>query len=382
MNAKAIYVLANDIVPGSSMPVAAPGLRASGLVDGLVANGLAAQLVTPTGNTPSPWRSPVPRPGSPRAIAVRPVDLRSFFSTRAPATVIITNFNYIEAVEGIDGLDIVFDLFAPKVLELRCGVPAPAAAAVARATERKIRALQSASGFLVNGRKKLPYLSSWLERAGVKAAPSRVAVAEMAVPASPLAPDTDGPLRLVMGGYVQKWSRPGAWLDVVAAHLPADAVVSIALNSHWGNRNRGRDVALGDLALHPGMNRVSSMAFEQFQELLSTHHVMLDLFEDTEERRLAMVTRTVVALASGVPVIHPPFTEVSPLIEKFDAGWLVDAGDSDAVAASVASVVADRAGVRAKAANAHKLWKAHFDPAVATKEAALLIRRLHDEADK
>ena len=81
-------------------------------------------------------------------------------------------------------------------------------------------------------------------------------------------------------------------------------------------------------------------------------------------------------LCSGKPVVHPPFTEVAPLIEKCDAGWLVDPADEEAVAGVLAEIVGDRAAVAAKAAGARKLWARHLDPAVAVEGLVRVIDRI------
>jgi glycosyltransferase involved in cell wall biosynthesis len=89
-----------------------------------------------------------------------------------------------------------------------------------------------------------------------------------------------------------------------------------------------------------------------------------------------VVTRSVVALACGVPVVHPPFTEVSPLIAAYDAGWLVDPEDLEAVEAVLAEIIGHPEVVAAKAANARRLWMEALDPRVTTAPLARLARRL------
>lgn len=376
-----VFVIANDVVPGSAMPVAAPGLRAHGLVAGLLANGVPATLVVPTGQGRSPWRSPLPRPSQPFTAVVRPVDLRDFLTTRAPATVLITNSNQIDRVEGIEGIALVFDMFAPKMLELSCGQPPPSPAALDRLAERKRRALQASSGYVVNGAKKLPYLADWLSDSAVDPTNVPVALAEMALPStvSSSSPARNGgPLQLLIAGYVQNWSRPGRWLEQVGERLSEAVLLDVMLPSHWGGGARQR-AATADLSIfegHPSVARADSMPFERFRHFVASHHVAIDLFDETAERRLAMVTRTVTALASGTPVIHPPFTEVSPLIESYDAGWLVDPADSSTLARVLDEIIDDREAVDAKTANTARLWADHFDPAVAARPLVELLEGL------
>ena len=69
-----------------------------------------------------------------------------------------------------------------------------------------------------------------------------------------------------------------------------------------------------------------------------------------------------VALSCGVPVVHPPFTEVSPLVAAYDAGWLVDPADPEAVDAVFDEVVGRPEVVAAKAAGARRLWRGGARP--------------------
>ena len=80
-----------------------------------------------------------------------------------------------------------------------------------------------------------------------------------------------------------------------------------------------------------------------------------------------MVTRSIIALACGVPVLHPPFTEVSPMIAEYDAGWLVDPEDKTALEAVISGIIDDPDGLRRKKENARKLASAIIEPEVAVK---------------
>jgi glycosyltransferase involved in cell wall biosynthesis len=104
--------------------------------------------------------------------------------------------------------------------------------------------------------------------------------------------------------------------------------------------------------------------------------VVLDLFDRTRERELAVITRTIVALCSGKPVVHPPFTEVSPLIEQFDAGWLVDTADPAGVAAVLSQIVSDREEVARKAQGARELWRHELDPHLTVEGLVRVIEQI------
>ena len=129
--------------------------------------------------------------------------------------------------------------------------------------------------------------------------------------------------------------------------------------------------AQGTLTTRPGPGIVTQ-EMEDNAELVkrtsllpSIAHLAVDLFPRTPEREYAMVTRTVVALASGLPVIHPPFTEVSPLIEGFGAGWLLEAEDHTGLSEVLTAIGADRTVLQARARGARRLAAERLEPGAA-----------------
>jgi glycosyltransferase involved in cell wall biosynthesis len=109
------------------------------------------------------------------------------------------------------------------------------------------------------------------------------------------------------------------------------------------------------------------MNFSEFLRFLSTVDVSIDLFQHNLEREYAMVTRSVISLACGVPVIHPPFTEVSPMIAEYDAGWLVDPSDTAALEKVISAALDNLEMVRRKQENARTLASEVLNPPVAVK---------------
>jgi glycosyltransferase involved in cell wall biosynthesis len=118
------------------------------------------------------------------------------------------------------------------------------------------------------------------------------------------------------------------------------------------------------------------MNFSEFLRFLSTIDVTIDLFQHNLEREYAMVTRSVISLACGVPVIHPPFTEVSPMIAEYDAGWLVDPPDTAALEKVISRILDDPELVRRKRENARALASEVLDPAVAVKPLIRILESL------
>ena len=102
---------------------------------------------------------------------------------------------------------------------------------------------------------------------------------------------------------------------------------------------------------------------------------MVDVFAPSAERRLAMITRSAVALGWGVPVIHGVDSEVADIIREFDAGWVETSTDPTRWA-RIAHEAADPEILAEKARGARAARDARFDPHVALAEAASELLRV------
>lgn len=378
-----VIFVSNDIVPGCGLPVAAPGLRVHGLADGMRSRGHEVTTIVMRGPLERQWNGTVPPPMPPDTIALRAGELKQFLRTCPPSVVVITNANQIDNIPDDAGHRLIIDFFAPKLLELvyRDGPDAPyPAQELSEVRARKLRGIRRADGFVVNGRKKMPYFLAWILQSDHDIRTLPFEHAGMCLPAAftdAPAPDDDRPLRFAMAGYLQGWSVPGEWLRALTPPLHAGAcTLDAMLPDHWSGKDPAESPELARLLAEHALTPHGAMAFDDYQALIAGCDVVLDLFDRTRERELAVVTRTISALCCGKPVVHPPFTEVSPLIEEFDAGWLIDPADDDAVRDTLARILTDRAAVAEKARNARRLWAAHLDPTVATaglEQVALAI---------
>ena len=372
-----VFILSNDVVPSLGMPVAAPGLRAFGLAEGLRANGVKVKTLVTRGFTDRQWlrfgRS-VPHPTAPQAEVVSARRLARYLETNAPAVAVLINSNQVDHLRPIRGVRYVLDFFAPKMLETLYqhgeGYPRDELAALRR---RKIRAIELADAFIVNGKKKLPYFLAWMLQADRDVRTLPVEVVNMCAPtyfSGETGPVGSG-VRFAIAGYLQSWSTLGSWVKVVERQLERPGMsLDLLLPWHWGGAAERSHESRADLDWLEGHDSVTThgpMTFSEFQAFLSGVDVSIDLFQHNLEREYAMVTRSVISLACGVPVIHPPFTEVSPMIAEYDAGWLIDPPDTKALEDVIGGILDDPDVVRRKKENARALASEVLDPAVAVK---------------
>lgn len=374
-----VFIISNDIVPSLGMPVAAPGLRAFGLAEGLRANGARVKTLVVKGFVDRQWMrfgKSVPHPMGPDTEVVGSWRLSRYLQTHAPATVIIINSNQVDNLRPIPGIKYVLDFFAPKMLEMLYHHSGEyPEKEISELRQRKIRAIKLADGFIVNGEKKVPYFLGWLLQADKDIRGLPFEVVNMCAPLgfsgpARTGPDAGGPVRFAVAGYLHSWSTLGGWVNVMERHLGGSGVsLDLMVPWHWSvseyeHKSRGD---LDRLAGYRSVTTHAPMTFSNFQRFLSGVDVAIDLFQHNLEREYAMVTRSIIALACGVPVLHPPFTEVSRMIAEYDAGWLVDPEDQPALEAVIEEIVGDPDALRRKKENARKLAAAVIEPKVAVE---------------
>lgn len=369
-----ILVVANDVTPGFGLPVAAPGLRAWSLATGLRAHGHDVDVVVDA--RPLAKASPGATPPSSTDATALPLDrLDDVVATHAPDAVVFTNSNHVHRLSTDHDCAIVYDFFAPKMLEQGLGAERHAPAALARLRERKIAALQRADVVAVNGPKKHGYVLAWLLQGDRDVRTVRVVDTPFGVP--PRAPTPhEGPVRLAVAGYVQAWSRAGAHVEqLLAAVDELDIELHVLVAQHWGGDGSPTDGGYGDLVGHPRVTTHPTLAFDAFRDLIADVDVTIDVFEHHLEREYAMVTRTLVALCTGAAVVHPDHTEVAGYVRRHEAGWLLPDGRPEALLEHCRRIADARDEVFERRENAHRLARGELAPEVAT---AALARALEE----
>ncbi len=375
-----VVLISNDVVPGSTLPVAAPGLRVAGLAEGLRAHDFDVDVVVVKHIVTKVWNAHLPLPHAPQTLVLPGQRLMEYLTARRPVVAVMTNSNQVNQLHRDEGVRFVFDFFAPKVLEMISDreVRYPLEE-VQELRRRKISALSLADAIIVNGAKKLPYVLAWLLQTDRDVRTIPTAVVPMCVPLGHHRPArTDGPLRLGIAGYIQAWSTANEWVRQLDDVLSQPEVfLDVVRPRHWGGVRDGDQFSgdgLARLATRANVRlRDRLMTFSEYREFLTGIDLVVDLFDYNLEREYAMVTRAVVALACGLPVVHPPFTEVAPLIDHYEAGWLVDPADPGALRRVLDEVLDDRQLLAARTANAQRLATEVFEPASAVKPLVGLV---------
>lgn len=370
-----LLVIANDVLPGSGLPTAAPGLRASGLAWGLRDHGIDVTVALDRRPLARASRGNVPPPRVPGTVRLEPPLLGAYIRTHRPKAVVITNSNQFDHLDLPDDVQLIYDFFAPKLLELQAEERPGLQEAVEALKARKARALARADLVISNGAKKLDYIRDQLVRAGRD--PDQVPIVNVPTPLAPLPPmqPKAGPIQAIVAGYFQPWSTPAQWAFELEPLL-ADGrlTLHVLLADHWGGQSRVQaSEAFRALLELPHVVRHHAAEYGDFRDLLRRCDVSIDVFERNPERELAMVTRTLVALSCGVPVVHVPFTETGALIAKHGGGWLVDEKNPASVREVLDNMAVTDRGA-AKRAEAHAFAWDQLAPAAAVRPLVHVLK--------
>jgi hypothetical protein len=371
-----IAILSNDLIPGMGLPVAAPGIRAWGLALGLRELGHDVTIILEGWMMSQAWRSTVPPPVPRGCTILYPKRIREYVRAHGIQALVITNSNHATNLGDLGDCRLVYDFFAPKMLELAENIARQdLAEAIAALEQQKLAALAKSDAVVVNGAKKLDYVRDWMARSGGPDLP--VAVVNPGLPPMLPEPGPTGPLQVIVSGYLQPWSHPGAWVDAVLPLLDEGQVdLHLLVGFHWGQRQARATMSpeMQRLAEHPAVRRHRLLRLGDFRRLLARCHLSIDVFARNPERELAMVTRSVVALSCGLPVMHVPFSEVSGWIEEYDAGWLVDEDDVTAMRSVLQGAAADLSTLEPKRGGALAVARKVLEPGVAAQPLERILQ--------
>jgi len=321
-------------------------------------------------------------------VVVELPELMDRIRSTKPDAVVFTNANLTPHLQPVDGVRFVYDLFAPKMLE-RLASPG-SESGWETLVEQKERALAMSDLVWVNGRRKLGYALGWLMRPGVEhqrqamSKPSmfeldpasRLQLVEMPVelPHTNEVANDEGAARCRIGiaGYAQPWSVLGEVHPAHRALSDAGHDLHCLLPQHWAVGDSPAPVS----AMPPGtIFDDGPLLLDDFHHWVRSMDVMVDVFTQSAERRVAMITRSAVALGWGVPVIHGVDSEVADIVREYDAGWVETSTDPTRWR-NLVDEVSDPDVRRQKRAGALAAQRERFDPHAALGEAAWRLKEV------
>lgn len=379
-----VLVISNDVIEGFGVPVAAPGLRATGLAVGLREHGHEVSISVPEDLLGMLFGSDIPEPPD-GAVVVSPTALMAHIDATGAEVVVFINSNMSSHLQPRSGVRFIYDFFAPKILESTSS--AQGGRSFSDVAAEKERALALADEVWVNGQRKMGYALGWMLRDGVEqlrtesfgfpslrsgdlTAPLRLVEMPVALPDG-ISPDdangSPGPgTRIGIAGYAQNWSTLSSVARGHSTLVDHGHELHALTPQHWAAdpSNAPINILPAGVVQHEG-----PLPFAEFAEWVQGMDAMVDLFAPSAERSFAMVTRSAVALRLGVPLIHAVDSEISDLIQFYDAGWVLDPDDGERWEV-IATEVGDPAVLARKRSGAKRVSVERFEPRSALFSAA------------
>lgn len=240
----------------------------------------------------------------------------------------------------------------------------------------KIKAFTKVDLIIAGSTRQKMYLTAWCLMAGMN--PDHISIEVVPFSLPPEIPDTapsEEPL-FVMAGYDWPWLDGRKAVEVVSGELERLGQGHLHIyTTHppytdiLPHEDSSCDTS-GNLEVDhlPRITRHDPVSFKELVGILSKSSVALDIWNPNLERELAFPTRTVVYLWSGLPVIASPNGELSALIDRYQAGWMVESHDHESLAGLVRKIVKNpkqlrqtRTNVRRLVAN-HLTWDKAIEP--------------------
>lgn len=352
---KPILILTCEPLPNSSEPIGGGGVRAWGLGQGLKHRGWKVVYGQPG---PGPWR---PSSGQEEEVVffdllhqertIREVD---------PAVVIVEQHglaNFIPMTE----IPLVIDINGPLILEntYRRG------AEIFSDMTAKINSLKKADLFLCAGPRQKYYLSAWCLVSGIDLRKIPIEIVPGVLnPELPKRTWSKEPT-FVYAGTLWPWIDSIPWLETIAETLDRLGKGKLQIvyrlppvENPVGESEFQVDLDVDLLKLCAGkksIELIEALPYPDYLRRIRTGHVGVSLYEPSIEREMAVMSRTLDYLWSGLPVIDASFTELSGLIDSHRAGWKIDAGDLQGLRELVERIVGDRRVCLRRGANAQRL---------------------------
>jgi glycosyltransferase involved in cell wall biosynthesis len=257
--------------------------------------------------------------------------------------------------------------------------------------DEKIGRLRMGDFFTCAGKYQKYYFVAWLMKAGVLNVASERILADIPVSFDPALPDIDAEkfrkdVNFIYSGFFLPWQNPFKSFGVLADVMD--------------RKNRGTFDIYG--GRHP-ITAMDTGAFDNFilknkdnrsvrfngvlsrRDLLEKYkraHVALDLMSWNMERELAITTRTVEYLWSGLPVIYNNYSELSGYITRYKAGWCLDPENVGELRSVLEQIVDNPEQLYEYSLNAHRLVRENFTWDRTIKPLAEFCRNPHKRDSK
>lgn len=356
---RTVLVFTVDTIPGSELNVSGGGLRTWGLGEGLKSKGHEVIYSMP--------RKLVEGSNFSNELvdyAYQPEHLWKIIRKVVPDVIIFEQWGLATYLEKTN-IPVIIDLHGSLIIEnyfrKHRGLHYNIAA--------KIKTLTKADFIICPSQRQKNYFIPWLMLSGFQVNEESIAVVPVSL--SPDLPEKShsDELTFIFSGGLWPWINPSPALEIVAEQVKSlgngrlrifaqkPDLKKLLPRDTFGNGQNFNIDSIKDtngVSIHPFIPHAALL------KELQAADVAVDIYQWNRERELAFSTRTIEFLWSGVPVIHADYSEISPYIAEYQAGWCLDPNDIESIKKTVSTICDDPARVRECGKNAQALVKDHF----------------------
>lgn len=365
--AERVLIVTTEALPDCGRPVGGGGIRSWSLGEALKARGCQVEYAFPYS-----LAKRLDLPDSQRRHLFNRTDLTAMVAASGADVAVFEQWYPLSFLEE-SPCAVAVDLPGPLILEnlYRGGK------AFHGSVLRKIRALAKADLFIYATPLQWSYWLPWLILAGVPHENPPLVHIPISMPQPPPQREDRGgkPLCFSYAGLFWAWADPTPALDALCRVLPEHPGAGLSIiggrhPQHQIEGERYRD-EIANYGRHPQVTFREPMPFSDLTNALAHADVGLNLETPNAERRLSSTIRAVVQLWSGLPIVVGEASWLAPLVREYDAGWVANPGDPQALHQLFKSILANPDAARARSANAQRLVSEQLD-------AAKTIQPLHE----
>jgi len=326
-----VFLVAHGLYPISGHTVTGNGVRAWGLLQGLRHFGHRITYATPEDTAWPGWEK-----GKAQDIDVvlfrTASDLGQAIRAGSPDVLVIVNWELIEWLPTDLHIPIVFDLIAPRLLEMQ--FQETGHQGLGAEVLRYLNALARGSRFLCSTERQKAFYYSWLMMSGLDCREELIDVIPIsAAPSSaPQSGNRGTELTFVCGGVSWLWQDPSPCLNrllQVLEERKQGQLLVMAGGYPLAAQKDSQTHLSRELSASSRLAKKGLLSYDEMEKLFRSADVAVDLGKRTPERELSFSYRVVEYLRCGLPVICNHYLDIAAKIDAYEAGWIIDTEEND-----------------------------------------------------
>jgi len=359
-----VLVFTSDILPLPGLPTSGGGLRSWQIIQGLKSAGLEVEYSMPIEDRYLSALYFDKIPAEAKANAWNKFNQKQIVEKVEPDVIVFANPDLNFLPHDID-IPIACDLHGPRIIEFELMTRDVDAKDRSRRLSIKINNLARADFLTCAGKNQRYYFLSFLLQTGQVLKDIKIEY----MPVS-LSPELPKPLKknetinFIYAGGFYPWQEYHSGLFTLANFLKKNGkgILEIYGGSHRLFRQDYEDFNYfkAEVSYNNVVHFKGYVTREDLIKKYCSSWVAFEVMGQNFERELAFTTRTVEFLWCGLPVVYNNYSNLSPYIKEYKAGWCVDPSQPSQIEEVVEQILSNPELILKYGRNAQRLVREHF----------------------